>query len=167
MEWARTRPDSMLGLVLSSSTACFVQRPDWPHAMAATTLAQFGDEFAASYPRTLLRFLTLQARGSEQGRAASRNCTTTCSTAASPHQPHCVPRSVCLRSPTCAMLYTPSPCRRSFWAAIAIHVPSAALRWLADALPNATLDIVADAAHTRFAYIPTLRDGTRPVCDDN
>ena len=70
MEWARTRPDSMLGLVLSSSTACFVQRPDWPHAMAATTLAQFGDEFAASYRRTLLRFLTLQARGSEQGRAA-------------------------------------------------------------------------------------------------
>ena len=169
MEWARTRPDSMLGLVLSSSTACFVQRPDWPHAMAATTLAQFGDEFAASYRRTLLRFLTLQARGSEQGRAALAQL-----------HDHLLdrgePAPATLRAAFGLLAITDM---RDAVHAIALPslvlggdrdtlVPSAALRWLANALPNATLDIVADAAHTPFLSHPdAFVAALDRFCDDN
>jgi pimeloyl-[acyl-carrier protein] methyl ester esterase len=57
-------------MVLVGATASFVARTGWPHAMAAQTLARFGDELAIAYRMTLLRFLTLQLQGSERGRAA-------------------------------------------------------------------------------------------------
>lgn len=67
---ARTQPALVDALVLACTTPCFVARDGWPHAMAAPTLARFGDELAASYEATLERFLTLQVQGSERGRAA-------------------------------------------------------------------------------------------------
>lgn len=66
---ARAHPALVDTLVLACTTPSFVAREGWPHAIAADTLARFGDELAASYRLTLQRFLTLQVQGSERGRA--------------------------------------------------------------------------------------------------
>jgi pimeloyl-[acyl-carrier protein] methyl ester esterase len=70
LRWAARMPAQVVQLALVSATPRFVAGPDWPHAMAPATLARFGDELAVAYRLTLQRFLTLQMRGSDAGRAA-------------------------------------------------------------------------------------------------
>ena len=69
MRWARRDPARVARLVLVATSPRFVSGDDWPHGMSATTLARFGDEFAASWKLTMQRFLALQVHGSESGRA--------------------------------------------------------------------------------------------------
>src|SRR5262249_22095280 len=40
LQWAQSEPERVRGLLLAATTPCFVARPDWPHAMAASTLRQ-------------------------------------------------------------------------------------------------------------------------------
>ena len=61
---------SRLGLICSSP--CFMQRPDWPHAMADVTLYQFAQTLQQDPQQTLNRFLALQVRGDEQARETLR-----------------------------------------------------------------------------------------------
>jgi pimeloyl-[acyl-carrier protein] methyl ester esterase len=68
LHWALVEPSRIGRLILTGATPCFVARPDWPPAMAATTLSRFGDELAASYRLTLQRFVALQVQGSEHAR---------------------------------------------------------------------------------------------------
>jgi len=70
MRWARFEPDRVRTLVLIATSPRFVAGDDWPHAMTATTLSRFGDELRVSYRHTMLRFLTLQMRGSTEGTTA-------------------------------------------------------------------------------------------------
>ncbi|MGE0080714.1 MAG: pimeloyl-ACP methyl ester esterase BioH [Thiohalomonadaceae bacterium] len=63
---------SVSRLVLVGATPRFVQAPDWPHAMAGEVLAGFAAELAADWRATVLRFLALQARGSERAREELR-----------------------------------------------------------------------------------------------
>lgn len=69
MRWALAVPARVARLVLVSTTPRFVAGDDWPHAVSAQTLARFGDELHVSWKATLLRFLSLQVRGSEHGHA--------------------------------------------------------------------------------------------------
>ena len=68
LQWAREWPGRIARLVLVATTPSFVVRDDWTCAMTAATLARFGDELRIAYRLTLLRFLTLQVRGSDDGR---------------------------------------------------------------------------------------------------
>jgi pimeloyl-[acyl-carrier protein] methyl ester esterase len=52
-------------LVLIAATPKFVQDIDWPHALSAQVLADFGTRLHADYAATLQRFLALQVKGSE------------------------------------------------------------------------------------------------------
>lgn len=70
LRWARAHPDDIERLVLLCTSPCFVQRAHWPQAMDAPTLTRFGDELALNYRATLLRFLSLQVKDSERGRAS-------------------------------------------------------------------------------------------------
>ena len=70
MEWALARPGRIDRLVLVATSPRFVADDGWPHAMAADTLARFGDELRVAYRPTLQRFLSLQLHGSDPGRAA-------------------------------------------------------------------------------------------------
>lgn len=70
LRWASRESDRVTRLVLVSTSPRFVASPDWPHAMAAATLARFGDDLAADWRQTLSRFLTLQVQGSDEGRRA-------------------------------------------------------------------------------------------------
>jgi pimeloyl-[acyl-carrier protein] methyl ester esterase len=68
LQWAVLQPERVRRLVLVATTPSFVARGDWPHAVAQGTLQRFGDELRVAYRLTLLRFLSLQVQGSEQGR---------------------------------------------------------------------------------------------------
>ena len=68
LRWAMRHPQQVNRLVLVASTPCFVQRLDWPCAMAAETLHEFSAALLNNYRPTLKRFAALQVRGSEHER---------------------------------------------------------------------------------------------------
>jgi len=68
MAWAMRDPRAVERLVLVCTTPSFVVRPGWSTAMAEDTLARFGDELRVAWRLTLQRFLTLQVKGSDEGR---------------------------------------------------------------------------------------------------
>jgi len=69
MRWARTEPAKIGRIALVSTSPRFAAAADWPHAVSAETLGRFGDELHVAWRLTLQRFLALQLRGSEHGRA--------------------------------------------------------------------------------------------------
>ncbi len=72
LEAARRHPGRVRGLLLVASSPCFVQRPDWPAAMAPAVLEAFGRDLAADLTGTLARFLALQFQGVADGRTLIR-----------------------------------------------------------------------------------------------
>jgi len=55
-------------LVLVGASPAFVNRDDWQHGLTPETLAGFAEALTADYRATLLRFLSLQARGGDAAR---------------------------------------------------------------------------------------------------
>jgi pimeloyl-[acyl-carrier protein] methyl ester esterase len=151
LEWARSRPGVVRALVLTATTPCFVQRPDWLQAMTAATMRQFGDELEAAYRLTLQRFVTLQVQGSDRGRAALAQL-----------RGHLLERGEPSRAALrdALELLSATDLRAEVGAiqepALIIAgdrdtvVPPAAARWLVNALPHASLALIAGAAHVPF-----------------
>jgi pimeloyl-[acyl-carrier protein] methyl ester esterase len=69
LAWAQRAPSRISRLLLVTTTPKFIAATDWPHAMTEQTLARFADELHVALRPTLLRFLTLQVHGSDEGRA--------------------------------------------------------------------------------------------------
>lgn len=69
---ARRAPAQVARLVLIGSTPKFAQSPDWVHGMAPTTLHEFAGGLGRDYRATLLRFLSLQLGGGDDGRKQLR-----------------------------------------------------------------------------------------------
>lgn len=69
LAWAARHPEQVDGLILVGTSPVFVRRPDWPHAMAPEMLDGFAHGLAGDWRATLLRFLSLQARGGDEARA--------------------------------------------------------------------------------------------------
>lgn len=59
-------------LVLIGASPRFVQGENWPHAIPVEVLENFAEELGNDYRATLMRFLALQARGSERAREELR-----------------------------------------------------------------------------------------------
>lgn len=57
-------PDRIAALVLTAASPRFVAAPDWPHAVAVESLAQFVDDYEKDFERIMNRFLTMQVNGS-------------------------------------------------------------------------------------------------------
>lgn len=55
-------------LYLMTATPCFAQRESWHCAMGQATLQQFADNLESDIDGTLMRFLSLQIKGTEQSR---------------------------------------------------------------------------------------------------
>ena len=70
LKWALAHPERIARLVLVATTPRFAAGDGWEPAMSAQTLQRFGDELEVAWKATVLRFLTLQMRGSEHGHAA-------------------------------------------------------------------------------------------------
>lgn len=68
MAWAAMRPEQVRALVLVATSPVFMNRPGWDRGMDPGTLAGFADALAQDYRATLLRFLSLQARGGDAAR---------------------------------------------------------------------------------------------------
>lgn len=60
--------ERVASLVMVASSPSFVARPDWPHGMSFDVLHQFAENLGDHYRATLLRFLALEVKGSENAR---------------------------------------------------------------------------------------------------
>ena len=155
MQWALARPERVQRMILVASTPAFVARDDWPHAMSATTLARFGDELRVAYRPTLLRFLSLQVQGSDDGRRALARLRSSLFERGEP-SPQALEAALALlrdadlrprlrevAMPVCVIA-----------GARDALVPLAATQALAAALPRATHTTIAGAAHAPFLSHP-------------
>jgi pimeloyl-[acyl-carrier protein] methyl ester esterase len=152
---ARAHPELVDGLALACTTPCFVARDGWPHAMAATTLARFGDELRVSYRLTLQRFLTLQVQGSERGRATLGELREALFARAAP-SPATLAAALALMAATDLREEV-----RSVGATTLVITgqrdaltPTAAGAWLTSALPDARHVDLEGAAHAPFLSHP-------------
>jgi pimeloyl-[acyl-carrier protein] methyl ester esterase len=165
LRWALAEPARIGRLILTGTTPCFVARPDWPQAMAATTLSRFGEELAVSYRLTLQRFIALQVRGSEHARTVLAQLRSELFARGEPS------REV-LRA--ALELLARTDLRREVAAigqtAVVIAgerdmlTPPEACEWLAHALPRATFRLIRGAAHAPFlshpeAFVSAIADG--------
>ena len=155
LEFARTRPARVRGLVLVATTPSFVARADWPHAITPATLARFGDELRVAYRATLLRFLTLQVQGSDEGRRTLAALREGLFARGDPDPRQLDAALSVLRD---ADLRPSLPSVRApalvIGGARDALVPLAATKELAAALPHATHRTIQHAAHAPFLSHP-------------
>ena len=69
-------PAKVSALVTIASTPCFVRKPDWQSAMLPELLEVFAEELEKNYEQTLVRFLALQVRGSDNASSVLRSLRT-------------------------------------------------------------------------------------------
>lgn len=155
LRWARRQPARIVRLILTGTTPCFVTRPDWPHAMAATTLRQFGDELAVSYRLTLQRFLALQVHGSEHARAVRAQLRDELFARGEPsravlHDALELLAGTDLRPEVGAIAQATTVIAGERDAL----TPPAAGEWLARALPHGAFRLIPGAAHAAFLSHP-------------
>src|SRR4029434_3646500 len=70
LAWTLANPQRVARLALGAPTPRVVAGDDWASAISHETLKRFGDELGVAWKATVLRFLTLQLRGSEHAHAA-------------------------------------------------------------------------------------------------
>ena len=148
---ARRHAARVRGLVLVSSTPCFVAGGDWPHAMKRSTLEAFAQGLAQDPAATLGTFVKLNALHGARGRAAIREFTQRLA-----GRPPATPEAL-----ACGLEWLRTTDLRSDAAwlampALVLHgardaiVPRGAGQWLAQCLPHATRVEWDDAAHLPF-----------------
>src|SRR5262245_6635545 len=76
LAWARAAPQQVVRLALIAATPCFVQRPDWPHAIPEPVLTDFSGALATDCAGALRRFVSLQTQGDRQERTVARQLRT-------------------------------------------------------------------------------------------
>jgi pimeloyl-[acyl-carrier protein] methyl ester esterase len=165
LHWALTSPERIARLVLVATTPRFVARSDWPHAMAETTLRQFGDELSVSYRLTLQRFVALQVQGSEHARAVLAHLRAELFTRGEPsraalHDALELLARTDLRSEVGAI----SQATVVIAGERDMLAPPAAGEWLARTLPHASFRLIPGAAHAPFlshpdAFMSAFADG--------
>lgn len=69
---ARHHAHAIQGLVMLCTSPCLVRKPDWKHAVSAEVFDQFAADLDQGFRATLERFLALEALGSDQALAESR-----------------------------------------------------------------------------------------------
>ena len=159
MAWARRAADQVERIALIATSPCFSRRANWPHAVSAELLQEFGRALAADGPGTLRRFYSLEALGDEStGKAAERL------RACLKH--HGAPSVAALEGGLKILLSTDQ--REELTAisqpVLVLHgdrdrvAPLAAARHLACTLPNAELVVIPGAAHLPFVTaLPDVR----------
>lgn len=69
---AALHPERVERLALVATSPRFVQGEDWPYGVAPHVLAQFSKDLAQDYRGTLMRFLALEALGSDRAKEELR-----------------------------------------------------------------------------------------------
>ena len=155
LQMALLAPARIEKLVLIGTTPCFRIRAGWPHGMDDAALAEFSRGIEQDYEGTLKRFLSLQARSGEEARAVIARLRETLFARGRPTHETLraglkILSNLDLRVDVNAITHP----------TLIIHgshdtlAPSAAGAWLAQALPNATLELIRGAAHAPFLSHP-------------
>src|SRR5687767_13701253 len=155
MAWARRAPSRIARLVLVCATPKFGAAPDWPCAMTDETLSRFADELRVAFRQTLLRFLTLQLQGSEEGRVALAALRQRIFSRGEPDATSIADSLAALRA-----IDLRDEASRIEQPALVVTgardtlVPAAAGAWLAGALPSGRSQVLDRAAHAPFLSHP-------------
>lgn len=151
MEWALRHPTRIARLLLVSATPKFVADASWHCATSAQTLDRFADELRVAYRPTLQRFLALQVRDGEAGKATLALMRQRLFERGEPDAAALAQALAVLRTHD---LRAWVPALRPPALVIAgdrdTLVPPAASHWLARSLPHAELCEIAGAAHAPF-----------------
>ena len=148
-------PAKLSRLALVGATPCFVQRRDWPHAMAPETLEDFARGLRDDPEATIARFLALNAMGTAGARAQVRAL-------AARLARHGVPSPTTLEESLAALRESDlrAQAARVSTPTLVLHgrldrlAPFVAGRWLADNIPHARWSEFHDAAHLPFMSHP-------------
>lgn len=155
LRWAQLHPAQVNKLVLVATTPCFVQQENWSCAMAADTLQEFASALIQNHAQTLKRFLALQLRGSENERELLLDLRARLFA-------HGEPDVAALKGGLDILRDTDM---RSQLAQITQRTliiagerdtltPYAASEFVAQAMPNASLQVIEGAAHAPFLSHP-------------
>lgn len=155
LAWAARHPDQVAGLVLVSSSPAFVNRADWPLGLAPEVLAGFADALSTDYRATLLRFLSLQARGGDQARETIARLRDTVFARGEPS-----PATLAAGLELLRTVDLRAEAARVRCPTLVIHgghdqlCPAPAGEWLAATIPGARLALHPRAAHAPFLSHP-------------
>lgn len=153
--WAARHPEQVAGLVLVATSPAFVNRTDWPHGLAPEVLAGFADSLATDYRATLLRFLSLQARGGDAARETIARLRESVFAHGEPSPATLAAGLTLLREVDLRAAAAEVRC-----PTLVIHgaydqlCPAGAGEWLAAAIPGARLALHPRAAHAPFLSHP-------------
>lgn len=152
---AARHPDKVARLALVGTSPAFVQRPDWPHGLTPEVLAGFAQSLAEDYRATLLRFLSLQARGGDQAREVIARLRERVFARGAPDPAVLAAGLALLRDVDLRILAPRVRCPTLVLHGAYDHLcPSAAGQWLAQAIPDARLALHPRAAHAPFLSHP-------------
>ena len=152
---AARHPSKVSRLILVATNPVFVSRPDWPHGLAPEVLAEFALALGQDYRATLLRFLSLQARGGDQARAVIERLRERVFLRGEPAAETLAAGLQLLRDVDLRYAVAQVPC-----PVLVMHgaydglCPLPAGRWLATHLPDARLALHERAAHAPFLSHP-------------
>ncbi len=147
---ARRHPARVRRLALLCTTPRFLEDDDWPHGMKPEVLEDFARNLASDRDSTLATFVTLNTLHGARDRASVRSLAR--QAAASPPSSAALERGLAWLRETDLRVdaaWLPVPTLVMHGARDAL-VPVAAGRWLAQAIPRATLVEWPDAAHLPF-----------------
>jgi len=152
---AARHPHKVAKLVLVATNPVFVSRPDWPHGLAPDVLSEFARALDQDYRATLLRFLSLQARGGDQARAVIERLRERVFLRGEPAAETLAAGLQLLRDVDLRSVVAQVQC-----PVLVVHgaydglCPLPAGRWLAAHLPDARLALHERAAHAPFLSHP-------------
>lgn len=152
---AARHPDKVARLALVGASPAFVQRPDWPHGLAPEVLDGFAQSLSEDYRATLLRFLSLQARGGDQAREVIARLRASLLQRAEP-----APATLAAGLELLRQVDLRGAVQRVACPTLVLHgahdtlCPAEAGRWLAQGIPGARLALHERAAHAPFLSHP-------------
>lgn len=155
MRAALLEPERVAGLILVGSTARFTRRADWPAAQAPALLDSFLASVRQRPERALQRFVALLGQGDAEARMITRTLLAGLRQAPVPDA-EVLSRGLEWLRDIDLRLLVPAIATRS----LLIHGendslnPVAAASWLSQALPNASLEILAETGHVPFLADP-------------
>lgn len=151
LTWARRAPEQVERLALIAATPCFMQRSGWAHGVTALKLREFVSALERDPEALLRRFVALQSSGDAQAVRAAHQLRSALFT-------HAPPLGEALRGGL-DILRTADlrECLPSIaQPTLVLHgekdavTPIAAGRYVAEHLPRARFEAIADCAHAPF-----------------
>ncbi len=147
--WAARHPALVKSLALIATSPRFVRDDSWPHAQQRSAIESVGASLDTAFELTLERFLALQMLGAPAARQTLADLKAQLFSHGRPQG--LLPALECLLAADARELAASIHCPVGlFFGARDAITPIGAGRWLADALPDATLYEFAHASHAPF-----------------